>query len=239
MTPAPRPVSPEAVTTVTVNVITTGTELAERWFQGRRLIPPPAASEVAASRRNPVDHDDMDSFVRAMMDTENIDCHAYMLTVDCRGFADPEALRRRRREGINHIGTDETILHRLVLHNEFAPLWLSCIQRLNRRLPGGDLAGVAGGSAPSSAPATVVFFCKKGRHRSVGMAWLTAQLLLAQGYNVVLRHTMRDFWALGTCNECRACASSAASKMQIYNRARGLLPHAFIPPRVGPPMIDV
>ena len=65
---------------------------------------------------------------------------------------------------------------------------------------------------------TVVFYCKKGRHRSVSLAFLTAQALQQRGYNVTLSHVMRDYWRLGTCNECPACARITDQKKELARK---------------------
>ena len=87
----------------------------------------------------------------------------------------------------------------------------------------------AGGDAPRSAAGgtdetpVVVFFCKKGRHRSVAMAWLAHVLLRERGFVVELHHAMRDYWAMSTCNECEACTRRSQLKVEAFDTARGLL----------------
>ncbi len=163
-----------------------------------------------------------------------------MIIVDCRGFPDPH---RDRRRGPNHIGTDEGIIRRLVEHPDFPEFWRVLWERMNRRLAQVFVQPAAGGSAPrtdaagGSAPRTdapgltIVFYCKKGRHRSVAAAWLATQLLGKRGYNVQQFHAMRDFWQLGTCNECAACAACTEAKLKLARRAAGYLRE--LPPAVA------
>ena len=41
-------------------------------------------------------------------------------------------------------------------------------------------------------PIIVAFYCKSGKHRSVGLAWALTTLLRERGWVVELRHTMRE-----------------------------------------------
>ena len=70
-------------------------------------------------------------------------------------------------------------------------------------------------SAPSDI---IVFYCKKGRHRSVSMAFLTARALEHLGFNVTVSHVMRDYWRLGTCDECAACACISTQKKELARK---------------------
>ncbi len=81
-------------------------------------------------------------------------------------------------------------------------------------------------------PVIVAFYCKSGKHRSVGLAWTLNKILLRQepAWNVELWHTMREYWHLGSCRECAECARETPSKLALLAEIR---PGSGLPP--GPP----
>ena len=70
-------------------------------------------------------------------------------------------------------------------------------------------------------PAIVAFYCKSGKHRSVGLAWaLTKFLRQEPSWNVELWHTMREYWHLGSCRECAECATDTPEKLALLEAVR-------------------
>ena len=64
-------------------------------------------------------------------------------------------------------------------------------------------------------PIIVAFYCKSGKHRSVGLAWTLTKILRSKGWNVDLWHTMQHYWAFDTCRECAMCANDTPEKLGL------------------------
>ena len=76
-------------------------------------------------------------------------------------------------------------------------------------------------------PVIVAFYCKSGKHRSVGLAWTLTKILREHDWNVELWQTMREYWQFGSCCECAECATDTPSKLALLAEVRpesGLLP---------------
>ena len=75
-----------------------------------------------------------------------------------------------------------------------------------------------------AAGPTFAFFCRKGRHRSVAVATLLTELLLAHGWEVEVCHFHQDFWECGTCNQRAACRDlRTPDKCALFSEVVGML----------------
>ena len=134
--------------------------------------------------------------------------------VDARGFKTPPGQRQPARQ---HIGTYYDNLRAIVTHSDFATVWSRVTWHLSDALSR---------AAPTS-PVVVAFYCKSGKHRSVGLAWALTKILRERDWGVELRHTMREYWHIGSCRECAECARDSDEKLALLNAIRpqiGLLP---------------
>ncbi len=114
-----------------------------------------------------------------------------ILTVDCRGFNDPE---RHHGPRPNHLGVHPHNLYGLAGHRNFGSFFLGLRRGFELAL--------------ASAPVVhVCFYCKKGRHRSVGMAKLFAHVLQETSEVRVdgVDHLSSPFWHRQTCDYCEEC----------------------------------
>ncbi|MCP4243295.1 MAG: hypothetical protein GY772_22285 [bacterium] len=214
------PAAPLAQPRLHLVIVTLGVDLLVRWFQGRRILPPPSAAHAERGALHA-----MRETVQVMLQASGRRTGGRLpFVIDCRPLHDPEGTRRRRGD-VNHIGTDEHNLSRIVESPKFPRLWTDFVTGVTHAIQ--QVHGV-GGSAPSAAPdpptLVVAFFCRKGRHRSVACAWLAEQLFIERRCVVEVWHAMRDFWQLGTCNECRACAAGGPAKQAAFERACSFLP---------------
>ena len=124
------------------------------------------------------------------------------------------ALRATAR---GHIGTYYKHLRDIVTHRDFAAVWSRATWHLGDALSRADTAH----------PVIVAFYCKSGKHRSVGLAWALTKILRERDWNVELRHTMREYWHIGSCRECAECARDTDEKLALLDDIRpqpGLLP---------------
>ena len=77
---------------------------------------------------------------------------------------------------------------------------------MRSELPGND----------TMRPLIVAFYCKSGKHRSVGLAWALTQILRREhDWNVELCHTMREYWHIGSCRECAARTTDTPEKLAL------------------------
>ena len=92
----------------------------------------------------------------------------------------------------------------MIRHDDFTQLWPRLMARLRDELLSSD----------RMRPVIVDFYCKSGKHRSVGLAW-TLTKILREHQNVELWHTMRGYWQLGCCYECDECATATPEKLAL------------------------
>ena len=209
-----------------LQIVTAGVDLMARWFQGRGVPVPAAAIRIAAGLEQRhharVNSEDVKEAMVALLEATGRPVDARRILVfDCRPFSDPAAGRSTR----GHIGSSLGILRSVRAHGAFPGWWQEACRRVAAALGPGPGPGL-----------TVVFFCRKGRHRSVAAAFLLSHLFYegraATGtrYAVDVFHAMRDFWMLGTCDERRACREYTAEKAAEVQQARSLLAVPFPPP---------
>ncbi len=155
------------------------------------------------SRRRATLRDDL--LLAAMAEVELTMQAPAVIVVDCRCFDDPDGPRGLR----NHVGTHPTIMQRLQRHANFGE-WIARVRR--------DLAVALGGHGREGIE--MVFFCRKGRHRSVACAKLM-QHCLGRLTHVAppIEHLSRGFWHRGTCDECRTCCKPCAARDEVYAAA--------------------
>ena len=129
------------------------------------------------------------------------------LEFDCRPFADPEP-----RRGKNHIGLNGLILRKLTEHKEFAAFFTDVMQSV--------LIGTGSGRLKQRL-VRVVFYCKKGRHRSVGLAYLAAVALSElSSWAADTVHLANHAWPFDTCNNCGECARPRGQVAQALREAK-------------------
>ena len=80
-----------------------------------------------------------------------------VILVDSRGFKAP----RGQRPATHHIGTYYQNLRDIIRHRDFSQVRPRLVMRLRDELLSSD----------RMRPVIVAFFCKSGKHRSVGLAW--------------------------------------------------------------------
>ena len=69
-------------------------------------------------------------------------------------------------------------------------------------------------------PIIVAFFCRSGKHRSVGLAWTLTKIPREHDWNVELWHAMRGYWQFGCCCECDECATDTPEKLALLEGVR-------------------
>ncbi len=120
--------------------------------------------------------------------------HDKCMEVDCRRFSDPDA---RKRGGLRHLGFAGSVLHKIATDRRFADFLENVLT---------DLI-LLGCQEPVDKPVHVVFFCKKGRHRSVAVAHLTGLAMAAiTAWSPWFDHLASHTWPYETCNNCHDCA---------------------------------
>jgi hypothetical protein len=116
------------------------------------------------------------------------------LEFDCRQFRDPE-----RRHGRNHIGLNGFVLLKIARNSLFEGFFGDAMRRIVVR--------GTGSGATKRSQLHVVFYCKKGRHRSVAMAYLAAVALsVLSNWSASTVHLADHAWPFETCNNCEECA---------------------------------
>ena len=127
-------------------------------------------------------------------------------------FPDPER-RKDRNASQNHLGMHLTVLQGLVRSPMFDNFFRDLVQVANSVLS----ERLAYDKEHPSEPCipTFCFFCRKGRHRSVGIATIFANFLADSGWRVDVAHLMQSYWRLETCGECEECRSRDDEKMRI------------------------
>ena len=134
----------------------------------------------------------------------------FLWSFDTTKFYDPD----RERGGVNHLGMHTKNVTRIFENRSFGPFlsraWTNILEILRHPYRPDAVF------APYAIP-TFVFFCNKGRHRSVGMAEIVGHCLADYGYNVTTMHLMREFWPLETCNECVQCRTMDETKLDILD----------------------
>lgn len=197
-----------------VEVTSFGVKHVVRWFRGQGLQVPLEAKRIDAQakekgrggRRGPaISESAISQTVREMRSAMGIvDRHGETtVCFDCRGFNDPG--RNHPTGANNHLGSHVRNLDDIVGHADFDALWKKIMQSLAEKL-----------KAPAGRGThVVVFYCRKGRHRSVSMAWLTCLALRHLGFDVTMSHFMRDFWFGETCDECDECRRQTDRKKQM------------------------
>ena len=132
----------------------------------------------------------------------------FMRCFDTRVFRDPDG-----RGEVNHLGMHPKVLERLIQHHQVGPFlsstWRKVEEVMRHRHDSVD---------EMYAVPTFVFYCNKGRHRSVAMATILEHCLNQIGYKVKTIHLMREFWQLETCNECIECRTMTQKKLDILTR---------------------
>ena len=153
-----------------------------------------------------VDARDLEETVRAMLTIAGKPIGAILL-VDARGFKTPPGHRPPARQ---HIGTCYNNLRDIVTHRDFATVWSRVTWNLSDALSRADPA----------SPVVVAFYCKSGKHRSVGLAWALTKILRERDWNVELRRTMREYWHIGSCRECAERARDTDEKLALLDDIR-------------------
>ena len=85
-------------------------------------------------------------------------------------------------------------------------------------------------SSDRMRPVIIAFYCKSGKHRSVGLAWTLTKILREHDWNVDLWHAMREYWSFDSCKECAECATDTPTKLALLAEVRPrseLLPRRF------------
>ena len=105
-------------------------------------------------------------------------------------------------------------------HRDFNQVWPSLMQNLQAELA----------VEHSQRPLDIVFFCKSGKHRSVGLAWVLSKTLIPLGYNTELWHAMREL-ASGLLPRVPRLRCGLAGKMElvaaVIRKAATALPWAI------------
>ncbi len=113
----------------------------------------------------------------ALREEASLPQESIVITIDCRGFYDPQVSDRRK-----HIGTFPDTVREFVAHESF-PRWLTKAQE-----------AILSVRARAST-INVITYCKKGRHRSVAGAAILQHCLQETGYDVVrMSHLHCRFW---------------------------------------------
>ncbi len=102
--------------------------------------------------------------------------------------------RRKKKRGPNHVGTHITILEAIATNPEALALIPRVAHVLKKAI------------VERWETADVAFYCKRGRHRSVAIAWLFGTYLRHHlgVKHVELRHGSKEFWPKGeACAECK------------------------------------
>ena len=90
------------------------------------------------------------------------------------------------------------MLQKLTRHPKFEEFFGEALRRILLR---------GTGSGTRSGCLHVVFYCKKGRHRSVGLAYLAAiALSVLTNWGADTLHLADHAWQFDTCNNCHSCA---------------------------------
>jgi hypothetical protein len=203
---APAPIAP-----FKVNIVTAGSTLFLRWFQSRGMVPPQVAQEAADKHwRSNTGGEQIGRVVQFIQESvEGKKCSLdYMCVYDTCPFNDPD-----RRGGINHLGMNKIVLDQISNHRRFPTFWIRMVKEISSMLRDRMQLGHQSDVVP-----TFVFYCRKGRHRSVACATFLCELLRDRGWQVEMTHLMREYWRFETCDECDMCKTRDDEKKTILRR---------------------
>ena len=154
----------------------------------------PAAWRLAQERQTDRRQLVIDALVEGGILPEDPDSDRVIL-VDCRTFYDPS------RHGFGHLGTNAEVLQRFVANANFAPM-MAFLHRNLMRL-----------RREPRRTAYFVFFCNRGRHRSVAGATLIANALEASREQLCVAPALeiqvlnQEVAWQGTCGGPQMCSS--------------------------------
>uniref|UniRef100_A0A7S4SS05 RapZ C-terminal domain-containing protein n=1 Tax=Alexandrium monilatum TaxID=311494 RepID=A0A7S4SS05_9DINO len=123
---------------------------------------------------------------------------------DARVFSDPGSSNLS-----GHIGQHPDILSRISAMAAF-PRWVEDVKA--------HVAHRLGGSAEAS----VAFYCKSGKHRSVACAWFLQHFCKHEGWDCEVRHLCQSSWhrtCRGMCEECREPSTRSDQRELALDRA--------------------
>lgn len=126
------------------------------------------------------------------------------LFMDCKYFTD----RIEREDGVRHCGTYDSFIKQLAKSDHLEP-WLTYLKHEIK------------GSQPPTPDSTfvIVFVCKAGIERSVGLGLIVHELLYRDGYTVARRNLSDGRWAgKSVCSRCSRCQDATARKGHYVNK---------------------
>ena len=136
---------------------------------------------------------------------------------DARGFADPS-----NREGAKHCGTHWRVTTSLLDHAR----WPRFVRWLREKIDEhSDASAAVPGAASAAVPGAecnlrIVFACRAGKHRSVGLAELSRNMLASDPRVHVWQWTHLTPLALRTaCRLCEECTSLSDEDRLLRERA--------------------
>ncbi len=113
-----------------VNIVTIGLHLIDRWFELHMLQPSRAARSIMSRYAGFQDDRTLHILIHEMLQFLEIPSSpAYMTSVDCRQFHDPDRCR-----GINHVGYNAEIIERIVNHGTFDGVHPKAVQVLHHHV---------------------------------------------------------------------------------------------------------
>jgi hypothetical protein len=180
-----------------VNIVTIGLHLIDRWFELHMLQPSRAARSIMSRYSGFQDDRTLHVLIHEMLQFLEIPSSpAYMTSVDCRQFHDPDRCR-----GINHVGYNAEIIERIVNHGTFegfiqrqCKFFITMLQNWHHGEP---------------SP-TIVFICNKGRHRSVAVGHIFRHIAKASGWVPRTMNLMQDCQGV-----CEAPAASQGFRWHL------------------------
>ena len=112
----------------------------------------------------------------------------------------PKALR-------GHWGVHAKILEGVLSQKKFPVIFRSIVKAVE-----GTWSGL---EDSDHVQAVVVFMCRSGRHRSVGMAYCLEAFAESMGASVRVVHCESGAWHRSLCTTCAACAITDAKRDRI------------------------
>ena len=126
-----------------------------------------------------------------------------MYDFDARCFYDPNRCR--------HVGWHPEIINGIVSKNNFSP-WLNGVR-----------SKISFALREDVVVPVFLFYCNKGRHRSVATATVVGHILIEEGVQVWRVHLAQSSWFRGACRgvRCSECNGARRSRCGGGERGRG------------------
>ena len=138
---------------------------------------------------------------------------ARLVLIDCRGFCDPAAKGQGKGSAQGHLGSH---IDNLVAMSQLRHHWTPLIEKCK------TLSQTACDDKVQTL--YMVFYCQKGRHRSVGAEFVIRHCLLHHSRVIDTVHVHKSLWYRSIrCGQCEECQGMTDAKAKLIKRTYDLI----------------